>query len=170
MGAGPIGLGHVCLLSFYGLQVAVADMSQPRLDIASRLGAHILIDVAEEDPVTRLSELNDGRGPDYVFDCAGSPQTLDIAMRAVRKGGTVAIVGERGETPIYPSRDIIHRELRIFGSWYFQRHQFYDLVEQVRRGLKPERLITHRFPLEEAAKAYELMEERACGKVVLEQL
>ena len=170
MGAGPIGLGHVCLLSFYGLQVHVVDLTPARLELAKSLGAAGTINATDEDPVAALRALNDGRGPDYVFDCAGSPQTLDVALQSVRLGGTVAIVGERGETPIYPSRDIIHRELRMFGSWYFRRHHFFHMVDLVRQGLKPERLITHRFPLDQAQKAYDLMEQRACGKVVLEQL
>lgn len=169
MGVGPIGMGHVTLLSFWGLHVVAVDTVDYRLERAKHLGARQTINAAEENVLEVLSALNDGRGPDFVFDCVGRPEVLELSIRAVRKGGTVAIVGERGETKIYPSRDIIHREVHMFGSWYFLRHEFYAMAELVRRGMEPARIITHRFPLERAQEAYELMDAAQCGKIVFAQ-
>ncbi len=169
MGCGPIGLGHVTLLSFWGLNVVAVDTKAFRLQLAARLGASQTVNPQEQDVLEALQGLNFGHGPDFVFDCVGSPEVLGISIRAVRKGGTVAIIGERGETSIYPSRDIIHREIHMFGSWYFLRHEFYNLVDCVRRGMKPENIITHRFSLEQAQEAYELMDSGECGKAIFTQ-
>jgi threonine dehydrogenase-like Zn-dependent dehydrogenase len=165
VGAGPVGLGHVVLLSFWGLQVIAVDPRPYRRALAQQLGAAEAL-APDAEAVAVLRRYNDGRGPDFVFDCAGSPQALGLSVQAVRPGGTVAIIGERGETPIYPSRDIIHREIQLFGSWYFARYQFYEQVELVRRGMQPRRLITHRLPLEAAQEAYELMDAGECGKII----
>jgi len=170
LGCGPVGLGCVLLLSFWGLRVTAVDLVPYRLDLARSLGAVESINAADADPSDALRSLNDGRGPDLVFDCAGSPKTLDTALRSVRKGGTVIVIGERGETPIYPSRDIIHSELRILGSWYFLRADFWGMVKETRHGLRPERLITHRFRLDDAQAAYELMDSGQCGKIAFIQL
>lgn len=166
MGAGPVGLGHVVLLSFWGLRVAAVDASDYRLELARKLGAETLVKVGEQDVAAELKKMNDGRGPDFAFDCVGRPETLQVSMRAVRKRGTVVIIGERGETPIYPSRDIIHSELNIIGSWYFLRREFYEMVELARRGMRAAGIITHHFPLEKAQEAYELMDSAQCGKIV----
>jgi threonine dehydrogenase-like Zn-dependent dehydrogenase len=166
LGVGPVGLGCALLLSFWGLRVAAVDIAPYRLDLARKLGAEVAINPSTDDALAALRSLGDGRGPDFVFDCAGSPQTLDLAMQSARKGGTVLIIGERGECPVYPSRDIIHSELRILGSWYFLRSDFPHMVDQTRRGLGPERLVTHHFPLDRAQEAFDLMAAGECGKIV----
>jgi threonine dehydrogenase-like Zn-dependent dehydrogenase len=168
MGAGPVGLGHVVLLSFWGLRVAAVDTTPYRLDLAKKLGAEKVINAAEENVVTAARSFGDGRGADFVFDCVGRPETLQLSMQAARPRGTVVIIGERGETPIYPSRDIIHKELSFFGSWYFLRREFYSMVELVRRGMRPAQIITHHLPLARAQEAYELMDAGQCGKIVFD--
>ncbi len=168
MGAGPVGLGHVLLLSFWGLRVAVVDMVPYRLKLAEKLGAEITINASEADVLAELRKMDDGRGLDFAFDCVGRPETLQVSMRAVRPRGTVVIIGERGETPIYPSRDIIHSELAIYGSWYFLRRDFYEMIGLVRRGLRSADMITHHYPLEQAQEAYDLMDAAQCGKIVFQ--
>lgn len=169
LGCGPVGLGNTAMLTHWGLRVAAVDLVSYRLDLAKSLGAEEVINAAESDPLPALRALNDGRGPDYVFDCAGSAKTLDLAMQCPRKGGTVIIIGERGECAVYPSRDIIHSELTILGCWYFQRHEFWPMVDATRRGLAPERLVTHHFALDDAQEAYDLMARAECGKIVFAQ-
>ena len=67
-----------------------------------------------------------------------------------------------------PSEDIIHDQKAIYGSWVTTIWRMEELVERlVRWDLHPERLITHRFPLERAADAYTLMASGRCGKVAV---
>jgi threonine dehydrogenase-like Zn-dependent dehydrogenase len=169
LGCGPVGLGNVLLLSYWGLRVAAVDLVPYRLALARSVGAEVTVNGVEEDALAALRALSNGRGPDLVYDCAGSPKTLDLALQCPRKGGTVLIIGERGECPIHPSRDIIHSELRVLGSWYFLRADFQPMVEETRRGLAPERLVTHHFALDDAQAAYELMDSGQCGKIVFRQ-
>jgi len=67
-----------------------------------------------------------------------------------------------------PSPDIIHDQKTIYGSWVTSIWLMEELVERlVRWGLHPDKLITHRFPLEKAPEAYALMAKGQCGKVAI---
>ena len=66
-------------------------------------------------------------------------------------------------------RDLIHKELSIFGAFYFRLSEFAGMVELCNRGLKPRKVVTHRFALEEAQKGYDLMAQQECGKVLFMQ-
>ncbi len=69
---------------------------------------------------------------------------------------------------IHPSPDIIHDQKTIYGSWVTSIWLMEELVERlVRWNLRPADLVTHRFPLERADCAYELMSSCRCGKVAV---
>jgi len=90
------------------------------------------------------------------------------AIRATRKWGKIAFVGEGGTVEFSPSPDIIHDQKTIYGSWVTTTWLMEELVERlVRWNLHPADIITHRFALEEAADAYALMASGKCGKVAV---
>ena len=67
-----------------------------------------------------------------------------------------------------PSPDIIHDQKTIFGSWVTSTWLMEELVERlVHWNLHPADLVTHRFPLEAAGDAYDLMAGGRCGKVAV---
>ncbi|MFW5683842.1 MAG: alcohol dehydrogenase, partial [Spirochaetota bacterium] len=73
-----------------------------------------------------------------------------------------------GTVQFNPSPDIIHEQKTIYGSWVTNIWRMEELVERlVRWGIHPHDLVTHRFPLEEAGAAYELMAGGKCGKVAV---
>jgi len=77
-------------------------------------------------------------------------------------------LGEGGTVEFEPSRDIIHDQKTIYGSWVTNIWRMEELVERlVRWNIRPESLITHRFRLSEAGKAYSLMASGKCGKVAV---
>ena len=66
------------------------------------------------------------------------------------------------------SPDLLHPQKTLYGSWVTSLANMEDLVEYlVRWGIHPEDLITHRFKLEDADKAYALMASGHCGKVAV---
>ncbi len=167
-GLGPIGLGAVLVWSFLGARVIGVDMSEYRRRLAEKLGAWKTLN-ADKKIVERLRRLTNGRGPDICLECTGKPEPVALCMEATRKGGKVGIVGEQSLASFNPSRDLIHKELNVYGAWYFRLHEFYEMTELVRRGLRPKKMITHRFPLEEAQKGYELMAAGKSGKILFVQ-
>ncbi len=102
------------------------------------------------------------------MDCSANADGRALAIRATRQWGRIALVGEGGSVSFNPSPDMIHDQKTIYGSWVTSLWRMEDLVERlVRWGLHPERLVTHRFPLEKAGEAYRLMASGACGKVAV---
>lgn len=168
-GCGPVGLGVVMLWTFLGARVIGVDPSPYRRDLAATLGAWETVEAGKTNTIDRLRELTGGAGPDTCLECAGRPDALAVALEAARKGGKVGVAGEQEEACFSPSRHLIHKELSIFGAFYFRLSEFASMVELCRRGLQPKRLITHRFALEEAQKGYDLMAQQKCGKVLFVQ-
>jgi alcohol dehydrogenase len=91
----------------------------PRLDIASRFGADLAIDVTSTDPVDALREAT-GRLADVVVDVtAKAPAAFTQAIRLARRGGTVVVAGTRGRgapTPDFDPDQIVYKELRVLGA------------------------------------------------------
>jgi len=108
------------------------------------------------------------QGVERAIDCSGHTSGRQLAIRATRKWGKIAMVGEGGTVEFNPSPDIIHDQKTIYGSWVTSIWLMEELVERIARwGIHPEDLVTHRFTLEHSASAYELMAVGKCGKVAV---
>lgn len=168
-GLGPIGLGFVSLWSFLGARVIGVDMSEYRRDLAVKLGAWKTVEAGKKNTIDKLRKLTNGEGPDTCLECTGKPDPVMNAFEAVRKGGKIGLVGEQGQACFNPSRDLIHKDATVYGGWYFRLHEFPGMVDLVNRGLKAKKVVTHRFPLADAQKGYDLMAKQKCGKVLFVQ-
>jgi threonine dehydrogenase-like Zn-dependent dehydrogenase len=108
------------------------------------------------------------QGFERTADCSGHTLGRQLCIRATRKWGRMVMIGEGGTVEFNPSPDIIHDQITIFGSWVTNIWRMEELVERlVRWGIHPGDLVTHRFPLDQADKAYQLMDEGKCGKVAV---
>jgi threonine dehydrogenase-like Zn-dependent dehydrogenase len=77
-------------------------------------------------------------------------------------------VGEGGDVRFDVSPHLIHPQRTLFGSWVTSLAHMAALAERLARwGLHPERTVTHRFALEDAAAAYRVADEGRSGKVVI---
>ena len=123
---------------------------------------------ASDKNVEEVRAVTGGHGVERAFDCSANDKGRATAIRATRKWGKIAFVGEGGSVTFDPSPDMLHDQKTIYGSWVTSIWKMEDLVERlVRWGIHPEDLITHRFSLDEADKAYELMASGKCGKVAV---
>jgi threonine dehydrogenase-like Zn-dependent dehydrogenase len=78
------------------------------------------------------------------------------------------LVGEGRRLDLDVSQDPIHRQLTVIGSWVTSIGRMGELLELlVRWGLHPDRTVTHRIALDEAADAYAVADGGRCGKVAL---
>lgn len=167
LGCGPIGLGMLALLRFLGARAIAADVSAYRRQLAERLGAFRVIDPEAEDVVGAISEITEGAGADIALDCSPTQDTLTAALNCVRKFGKVGLVGEKGESTIHPSDQFLRKEITVLGSWYYNQHDYFEILQLYRRGLEVEDLITHRFPLKEADAAFATFASGESGKVLI---
>ena len=166
MGLGPIGLGNVLLQAHLGRRVIGVDIIDYRIDFARQLGADASIK-ADDSLIERIMELTEGRGADAVIDCAGQRASVANSFLSVRRGGTVVFNGESNEEMLAPSRDFNRREIWAVGCWYYFMSEVPEMIALWRDGLDVTRMITHRFPLNEAPAAFELFERGLTGKALL---
>jgi threonine dehydrogenase-like Zn-dependent dehydrogenase len=151
-----------------GARVLAVDVVPERLELSGRLGAEDVIDAGGTDPVERILELTQGNGADATLDATGLPGPRNDAVDAARPWGRVCFVGEGGATTFDISRQIIHKQLTLHGSWTFSKGGLAEVARFVAERRVPlDKLITHRFALAEAAEAYRLFDTARTGKVVL---
>jgi propanol-preferring alcohol dehydrogenase len=166
MGLGPIGLGNVLMQAHLGRRVIGVDIIDYRVHFAMQLGADVSIK-SDETLIDQIMGLTDGEGADVVIDCAGQRQSVANSFLAVRRGGIVVFNGESMEETLAPSRDFNRREIWAVGCWYYFMSEVPEMFALWRDGLDVARMITHRFPLDDAPEAFELFNKGQTGKVLL---
>ncbi len=113
-----------------------------RLKVAKELGADYVIDVNQEDPLSRIMEITGGRGVDVALDCTAGAGTLPILLGVdalKRKGGVIVVQGEMKEFPNFPLEKVTVKFITIKSA----RGHSYQACE-----LALAQLASHRFPLE----------------------
>ncbi|GHD87570.1 zinc-dependent alcohol dehydrogenase [Streptomyces naganishii] len=195
-GAGPVGQFAMDSARVLGAERVIAiDKETYRLEMAAAEG-YTTIDFEDVDVRSALLELTGGRGPDKCVDAVGleathgathvrlydrakqavrsetgRPHALRQAITSCRSGGIVSVVGVYGGLlDKFPAGAWMNRSLTLrAGQCHVHRYmkQLLRLIEQ--RRIDPTRVITHRLPLSEAPRGYELFKnkEDGCEKVVL---
>lgn len=191
-GCGPVGLmaQKIAWLRGAGRVIGI-DIEDYRLETAARTARSEVLSADRGDIVETLREMTDGRGPDAVIDAVGMEAnrnflqkvsaalhgqrgTIECLRRcidAVRRGGTLSIVGVYG-TPYdnFPLSQIFDKGLTI-RTGQAPAHNFVDeLLELVLGGkLVADDIITHRLPLDQVEHAYTIFnaKQEQCVKVVL---
>ena len=168
-GCGPIGLMSIAVLKKAGARAVYAtDINPERLEMARRMGADLVLD-GRDDVVERLRAETDGNGVDIVLEMSGSSAALHQGLGAVTNGGRVSLLGTHS-TPatIDLSKEIIFKGLRIYGITGRQLWDtWYRTTALLEEGLDLSPIITHRLPLSDYAKAFDLVESGHAGKIVL---
>ncbi len=168
-GLGPVGLATAMLSKAMGANRIIGiDVLPERLELARSLGLCDDILAFGPDNVAHVKEMTNGAGVERAIDCSANEKARLTCIQATRKWGKICFVGEGGTVAFRPSEDIIHDQKTIYGSWVTTIWRMEELVERiVRWEIHPDRLITHRFPLERVSEAYSLMASGKCGKVAV---
>ncbi|MCL2343073.1 MAG: zinc-binding dehydrogenase [Firmicutes bacterium] len=168
-GLGPVGLAALMLARAMGAEKLFgSDVSEYRCNLAREKGLADYVFGPNDDVLGEVRRLTGGRGVERAVDCSGNTLARQTAIRATAKWGKIVFVGEGGTVEFNPSPDIIHDQKTIYGSWVTSTWRMEELVDKLDRwGIHPEDLVTHRFSLDEADKAYALMDGGNCGKVAV---
>jgi alcohol dehydrogenase len=156
VGAGPVGLAALMTAQYYSpSEIVMIDPDESRLEVAKSLGATQTVGVVGEAAVRAVQALTGGAGVDVAIEAVGVPATFDVCQGIVAPGGRIANVGVHGKSV----------ELHLERLWSHNITLTTRLVDTVTTPmllkmalsgrLQPLRLVTHRFPLSEAMKAYE---------------
>ncbi len=170
LGCGPVGIMAVVGCLELGCErVFAVDGVAERLELARQFGATPVSLAAA--PVERLRDATDGRGADVVLEAVGSPEATRLAVDLVRPGGTIAAVGVHTEehfafSPVEAyDKNLTYRAGRCPVRPRIER--MLELAASGRHALG--RLVSHRLPLSEGVRAYEIFDRKldGCAKVVL---
>ncbi|MGA9686535.1 MAG: zinc-dependent dehydrogenase [Candidatus Sulfotelmatobacter sp.] len=158
IGQGPIGIMLSVLARRAGASVITSDLYPERLKIAESLGLQNTVDASKQDVATAVCEQTEGRGADAVILAVGSNELIRPAMDAARPGGCVLLFAQtqRGEVVVDPAAICVD-EKSLVGSYSASVDLQDDSVRFVmNREMDMERLISHRFPLQDGPRALEL--------------
>jgi threonine dehydrogenase-like Zn-dependent dehydrogenase len=138
-----------------------------RLQLATELGADVVINSKNTDAVARIRELTRGRGAEITIDCSGNPAGQNTALDAAAKQGFVAFVGESRATEVRPSDQLLRKLLTVVGGWYFPIGDWPEIVRFVEdKAIPVEKLISHEYDIEDADKAFGAFDRRETEKAV----
>ncbi|HUI25701.1 MAG TPA: alcohol dehydrogenase catalytic domain-containing protein [Candidatus Kryptonia bacterium] len=172
IGCGPVGLFALLSAQLFGpAQVLAIDRVAYRLERARQYGA-VTIDASTEDVGRRVLEATEGRGAHAVIEAVGAPETVHLAFDLVRIGGVVSVVGVLVQNDFsFPMGTALMKDLTFRIGLVNVIGFIPTLLPLVRSGrLDPAALITHRLPLSDGVRAYELFSGRSdgCIKVALQ--
>jgi len=171
VGCGPVGLFAIMTAQLFGpARVLAIDRVAHRLEVARRLGA-VPVDASAVDPRTAVAEATGGRGADAVIEAVGAAETVQLALDLVRIGGVVSVVGVLLDAAFpFPMGTAFLKDLSFHIGLVNVPEFVPKLLPLVQSGrLDPTLLISHRLPLSEGRRAYDLFDKRAdgCVKVAL---
>ena len=165
-GLGGIGLSALMGLVLFDCEMVIGvDISEDRLRLAEEFGATHTINAAECDPVQAIRDLTDGWGADYTVEAAGRSDTIEKAFNAVRRGGGLCVFASHpshgSRISLDPFEMICGKQ--IIGSWGGSSDPDRDIpiyADLYLKGKLPlDRLITHRYSLEEVNQALDDLEQ-----------
>lgn len=117
VGSGMIGLLIIQVLKAKGSRNIIAvDIDPQKLALAQRLGATHTVNANESDVPAAVRGLSGGKGADVCFEVVGQTDTVVTAIRSLRKGGTVVLVGNLSPRVELPLQEVVSREISVLGS------------------------------------------------------
>jgi len=172
IGPGPIGLMAVQIVKGLGAAPVILTGSRDaRLELGQSLGADVIVNARERDPVQAVLEATGGQGVHYVLECSGADEAVDQAVRMCRPAGSIVLVGFFHG----PVTADLNRAVRAGLTLHTIRKKRNRAVGRslalAARGLlRTGPLITHRLPLESISEAFDVVAERRdeAIKVVLQ--
>ena len=169
-GAGPIGCMSVAIARHAGARnVVITDINEYRLGLAATLGATRVVNPQKEDLRTVMKELEMVEGFDVGLEMSGSAQAFRAMLEVMNNGGQVALLGIPPNDTAIDWDQVIFKGLiikGIYGREMFETWYKMKTMLQSRLDITP--IITHRFPIDDFQKGFDVMRSGQSGKVVLD--
>lgn len=161
-GPGPIGLLGVAVAKALGAQpVILTGTRDNRLEIGRQLGADHIINVRNEDPVEAVQKIMNGKGVDYVVECAGAGNAINEAAQMVNRGGKICLAAfPHGQVPIDVAH-LVRNNIYLYGIRGEGKTATHRAEAFMRQKRFDATLIhTHTFPMTELPEALRYAKER----------
>lgn len=165
---GPIGLCATAGAKLMGASLVIAvDRLPNRMEMASRMGADVVIDSSKLDPVDEIRKITSGRGVDVAIEALGTQATFEACLRSLRPGGVLSSLGVYSQDLRLPL-DGFHAglgDIRIVSTLCpGGKERMRRLIGMVSSGrVDTGALVTHRFSLDDIEAAYDLFGHQRDG-------
>lgn len=168
VGDGAVGLCAVLAARELGAERIIAmSRHEPRQQLATTFGATDIVAERGDDGVAAIMDLTDGIGADAVCEAVGTGESMTQAVRAVRPGGMVGVVGVPHGAEV-PLQQMFFRNVGIKGGPASVPEHLPDLLDKVLDGaIQPGLVFDLQLPLAQVADAYAAMDERRAIKALL---
>jgi len=172
VGGGPIGLFAAAIAKAHGARtVSVQEPNQSRAAIAQSLDPDLVVNPRDPDCTSRILDLTDGKGPDVVLEVSGNGVALNAALDIAAPGATVALLGiPGGPVELDLGGKVVMKGISLLGVTGRRMYETWFQVEafMLKNPELIEKVVTHVLPAKDFDKGFSLMDDGACGKVVLD--
>ena len=159
IGSGVAGLLNIKLAKANGAKkIFATDINDFRLNKAKEVGADKVIHANENVP-EQVKKFNNGNLADLVILCVGAPSAAIQALESVASGGTILFFAptEPGVEIPFPLFDLWNKQVKMVSTYAGAPRDIKEAINLIKnKKVKVTDLITHRFPLNEAAKGFKL--------------
>lgn len=153
-GAGPIGAAAAVISKFLNAKVIIVDVNDYRLEQALKNGVDHIFNPTKNDVLAKVREITGNRGADVAVECSGMEAAQIQCLDATGVGGKVAFLGIKAEIiPVKMMQHFILKELTLIGSWASTPPEHFKIVNLIQRGMPADKLITHRYGIDDAPTA-----------------
>jgi threonine 3-dehydrogenase len=169
-GAGPIGIMAAAVAKHAGARfVVITDVNDYRLDLAKKMGATRVVNVASENLNDVMNELGMTEGFDIGLEMSGVPSAFRDMLDKMNHGGMIAMLGIPPQSVAVDWNTVIFKGLTIKGVYGREMFEtWYKMVSLLQSGLDLSPMITHQFSINDFAKGFEVMGSGQSGKVLLD--
>jgi threonine 3-dehydrogenase len=169
-GAGPIGLMAAAVAKHAGARhVVITDVSEPRLELARKVGVDIALDVSQRAIADIYGELAMSEGFDVGMEMSGQPSALREMIANMTHGGRIAMLGLPADEIAIDWSTVVLKMLTVKGIYGREMFEtWYAMSVLLQAGLDLSPVITHRFPYTQYAKGFATARSGLCGKVILD--
>lgn len=169
-GLGPVGLSIGLIAQGLGAREVIGiDLSQERVKIAQEIGAITAGSASSGDEALEfIREQTKGELAEAAFDASGNVHARTLALRGTQRWGRAALVGAGGRLDIDVDELMLFKQLTVRSSWVTTPGHMEDLCRLAARwDLHLDRMVTDRFKLEDADKAFAVANSGRSGKVCI---
>ena len=169
MGAGPIGLAVLTWAKGKGARVVVSEIAEGRAELARKLGADVVVNPKEADPVDKVRELT-GHSPELIFECIGIKGTLSNAVEMIGPRGQIVVVGVCMENDHLVPLICIMKEVSLDFVLGYDPVDFDETIEAIAAGrIKPQPMVTDIIAIDDVPEMFTaLRKPGARAKVLVE--
>ena len=167
VGSGPIGLATLLTAQFYSpATIIMIDVDENRLSVAKTFGATHTINSSVENATEKVMSITNGIGVDTAIEAVGVPDTFELCEQIIGAGGHIANIGVHGKSASLHLETLWSKNITITTRLVdtSSTPMLFKTVQS--KKLDPQKLITHRFKLDDIIEAYDTFGNAAKEKAL----